>query len=233
MLALIVAMEEELKDIRRVMDVDKGDESGNALFYSGRYKGKNLLLARTGVGKQNVQLALKYLLDLYPVTAIFSTGFAGALKPDLRAGDVVVYTSVIYADNPSAAHYTSDPRLLELARACSAVTHRCGAGVTGPSLVTNEKAKRELGEATMADVVDMESYWIMQTAEENRVPAIVVRSVSDAMTDSLPELPSWRHRDVVPHFMMHPGQGFSLYRAIVRARRSISAFADYLIQAVG
>jgi adenosylhomocysteine nucleosidase len=233
MLALIGAMNDEIKDIRRNMTVDGVDESGDALIYRGRYKGNNLLLVKTGVGKQKAQVALRFLLSHYPVTAMMSTGFAGALKPELKVGDIVIYSSVICADGLSTDCYDADPRLLSIAKACTVVEFRCGLGITGLNLVAGEWEKRKLGETTSADVVDMESYWIARVAEEYRVPLIIVRSVSDTLTDSLPELPNWQRKNVIPYFLVHPGQGFSLYRASLRARKNMSTFAGYVVEAAG
>ena len=233
MLAITGALDDEIKDIRRIMAIDSKDESGDASIYKGRYKEKNLLLLKTGMGKQKAQVALRSLLNQYPVTAIISTGFAGALKPEFKVGDIVVYTSVICADGLSTDCYDADPRLLSIARECRTVDFRCGLGITGLNPVTGVWEKIKLGETTSAEVVDMESYWIARVADEHRVPLIVVRSVSDALSDSLPELSSWKRRDVVPYLLTHPGQGLSLYRAVLRARKNMTAFAGYMIEEAG
>jgi adenosylhomocysteine nucleosidase len=233
MLAITGAMDEEIKDIRRIMAVESKDESGEASIYQGRYKGKNLLLVRTGVGKQNAQVALRYLLSRQKVTAIISTGFAGALTPTLKVGDIVVYSSVICADSLSTDHYAADTRLLSIARECKAVEFRSGLGITGLNLAANVWEKRKLNETTSAEVVDMESYWIARVADEYRIPLVIIRSVSDALVDSLPELSTWRRREVIPYLLAHPGQGLILYRAVLRARKNISAFAGYMIEKAG
>jgi adenosylhomocysteine nucleosidase len=233
MLAVIVAMSEELKDIHRRMVVENTDKSGDMLVYRGRYKGKSLLLVKTGVGKQKAQVASRYLLSHYPITTMISTGFAGALKPQLKIGDVVVYSRILCADRLSTEPYSPDPQLLSMAKACTAVEYRCGTGITGLNLVASEWEKKKLGEETSSDVVDMESYWIARIADEYRVPLIIVRAISDTLIDSLPDLPSWRRRDVIPYFLTHPGTGYSLYRALLHARKNIYSFVDYMISAVG
>ena len=233
MLAITGAMNEEIKDIHRIMAVESTDESGDASIYKGRYKNKDLLLAKTGVGKQKAQAALRSLLNNYPITGIISTGFTGALIPELKVGDIVVYSSVICADGLSTDCYDADPRLLSIARECKAIEFRCGLGITGLNLAASVWEKRKLNETTSAEVVDMESYWIARVADEYRIPFVIIRSVSDALVDSLPELSSWRSREVIPYLLAHPAQGLSLYRAVLRARKNIATFAGYLIEEAG
>ncbi len=233
MLAVVLAMSEELKEIRRHMIVENTEKSDDVLIYRGRYHGKSLLLVKTGVGKQKAQVASRYLLNHYPVTAMLSTGFAGALKPELEIGDVIIYSSILCSEGLSTEPYSPDPKLFSMAQACKTVDIRCGTGVTGLNLVASEWEKRKLAEDMSADVVDMESYWIARVADEYRVPLIIVRSISDALTDALPEVATWRRRDIIQHYLAHPGQGYNLYRALLQARQNISAFVDYMVSVVG
>ena len=122
---------------------------------------------------------------------------------------------------------------MSIARECKAIEFRCELGITGLNLAAGVWEKRKLNETTSAVVVDMESYWIARVADEYRIPLVIIRSVSDALVDSLPELSSWRRREVIPYLLTHPGQGLSLYRAVLRARKNISAFAGYMIEATG
>jgi hypothetical protein len=121
--------------------------------------------------------------------------------------------------------------LLLEAQSCTGVSCRRGVGVTGLKLVAAKREKRELGELTTADVVDMESYWIARVANEHRVPIIIIRSVSDAMNDVLPELPSWQSIDTIPYFLTHPCRGFNLYRSMLRARKNMTTFINCVIEA--
>ena len=233
MLAIIGAMSEEIKGIRRLMSVEGEDSLDGLSVCRGSYRGKSLLLAKGGVGKQRAQRSARHILDHYPVTAMVMVGFAGALKPGLKAGDVATCALLRCADGNPGEEYACDSRLLSAARACKTAECRHSIGVTALDLVCTEMAKREMCEATSADVVDMESYWIAQIAAENRIPFITIRAVSDTAMETLPDLPSWRWKTVVPYFAAHPEIGFSLYRNLLRARKNLTVFAVHMVESIG
>jgi adenosylhomocysteine nucleosidase len=232
MLALIAAMDEELSDLRRFMTVTGVDERGGFVVYRCTHFGKQVLLVRSGVGRQRADRASRFLFDHYPVTAVVSFGFAGALNGSLRIGDVVACSSMICSDRSYGPRCSSDSALVSAARSCSEPGLSCGVGVTAPRLVASRSAKIALLETSEADIVDMESYWIGVVAAENGVPFVAVRSVSDSATDSLPDLPSWKWRHVVPHFALHPASAFSLYRGVSRARKRMSRFLMHMVEVV-
>ena len=230
MLALIAAMDEEIADLRRSMTVTGVDERGGFVVYRCTRSGKKVLLVRSGVGRQHADHASRSLLDRYPVTAIVSFGFAGALNGSLRVGDVVACSSMVCSDSSHGPSCSSDSALMSAARACNEPGLSCGVGVTAPRLVASRSQKIALLENSEADIVDMESYWIGVVAGENGVPFVVVRSVSDSAADSLPDLPSWKWRHTVPHFALHPASAFSLYRGVNTARRTMSRFMSRMIE---
>jgi len=230
MLVLIAAMDEEICDLRSSMAVTGVDERDRFVVYRGTCAGRKLLLARSGVGRRRAERACRSVLDHYPVSAIISFGFAGALNSNLKIGDVVVCSSVVSSDKAHGPMCSCDPALLSAARACKVPSLSCGVGVTALGLVASISQKRALFENSEADIVDMESYWIGAVAAENNVPFIAVRSVSDSATDSLPDLSSWKWWHLAPHFALHPGQAFSLYRGVTRARKNMSRFLSRMIE---
>jgi adenosylhomocysteine nucleosidase len=230
MLALVAAMDEEVSDLRGSLTAVRTDERDGFVVYNGMLSGKRVLLAKSGVGRQRVERACRSLLDHYPVTAIISFGFAGALNPGLSVGDVVACSSVVASRESFGPQCTCDAALLERAQNRTSPASSRGIGVTAPSLVTSRSQKNVLFMSSGADIVDMESYWIGIMAADSGIPFISVRAISDSARDSLPDLASWRWRHVVPHFVFHPAQAASLYRGMSKARKNMSRFLSRMIE---
>jgi adenosylhomocysteine nucleosidase len=230
MLALIAAMDEELAGIRDSMIIDGAEQRSGIAVQLATRGNKKVLLVKSGVGRQRSMRTCKAFLDRYPVTAMVSMGFAGALRADLKVGELVACSSMACAEPSVNLRYESDERLLGLAMDCRTIELQSGTGVTASKLVASGGRKRALFESTKADIVDMESYWIGLIAAQNGIPFIAVRAISDSATDSLPELPSYRPRHTIPYFAMHPLQGISLYRGVARARANMAAFAGHIIE---
>jgi nucleoside phosphorylase len=93
---------------------------------------------------------------------VFSCGFAGALDPALRIGDVV------------CAKDTPVPN-------AKAVTFTCAERV---AITAAEKSA--LRERTGADAVEMESAVIERVCRESGVACIVLRAISDSAGEDLP-----------------------------------------------
>jgi len=233
MLALVAAMDEEISGLRGSMNGVQADERDGFVVYNGMLSGKRVLLAKSGVGRQRVERACRSLLDRYPVTAIISFGFAGALNPGLAVGDVVVCSSVLASPESSSPRCMCDAVLLSTAQARESRRAGCGIGVTAPALVASTYQKSALFTSSGADIVDMESYWIGVMAADNCIPFISVRAISDSAHDNLPDLPSWKWRHVVSHFAFHPAQAASLYRGVAKARRSMSGFLSRMVEVAG
>jgi adenosylhomocysteine nucleosidase len=233
MLALVAAMDAEISGLRGSMTAVQADERDGFIVYNGMLGAKRVLLAKSGVGRQCVERACRSLLDRYPVTAIISFGFAGALNPGLTVGDIVACSSILASRELHGPDCTCDAVLLSTAQSCKSPGSSRGIGVTAPGLVASRFQKNALFVSSGADIVDMESYWIGVMAAENRVPFISVRAISDSAADSLPDLPSWTWRHVVPHFAFHPAQAVSLYRGVAKARRSMNDFLNRMIEVAG
>jgi adenosylhomocysteine nucleosidase len=57
-----------------------------------------IVLARSGIGKVSAAMVATLLVDHYAPTAVFFSGTAGALDPELQPGDIVVGSAVGYHD---------------------------------------------------------------------------------------------------------------------------------------
>jgi hopanoid-associated phosphorylase len=112
---------------------------------------------------------------------MLSFGVCGALAPDLKAGDLIVGSSVICEDQQWPADGAWSQRLTQ-----ALPNARQAAIAAGDAMIGSAAAKRALFEATAAAAVDMESHIVARMAERHALPFAVVRAVSDPAVHALP-----------------------------------------------
>jgi adenosylhomocysteine nucleosidase len=247
MIALLGALEEEVSDLRRQMTLEEIPAIPGCHLSRGEDRGRDVLLAQTGIGRERVEAATKLILERYPVTTLVSLGFAGALVEELEVGDVVICSTVHCAtgrieEATRQRSYCSDDGLLRLAtNALEGTTARyhVGSGVTVPRIVSSPAKKQELGQAFQAYIVDMESYWIARIASYKRIPFVAVRAISDARRDNLPPFDQmlttngrWQWKKTLSHFLHHPQHLAALpglSRDVRRARRNLTVSVECLV----
>lgn len=249
MLAVLGALREELIGLQRRMTVEETSTWRDCRLHRGKYRGKDIVLVRTGLGKGRAEAAAGFVLEHYPVSAMVSLGFAGALTGRSKVGDIVL-CSRLHCGNgwpggggDSGTPFASHAGLFSLALRCLEGAARAGVGssVTVAEPVSMPAAKLALGKAFGADVADMEGYWLARAAAEKQVPFLAVRAVSDAVQDELPpferflgDSASWRWRRAVLYFVSRPQRVIGLvvlYLKSRQARRSLTGLADRLITA--
>lgn len=197
MLALLSALPAELKAV--VDEVEYSGEISHGEFIArvGKWCGRSVVTATTGVGKALAAATTQWVLDRFNPEVILFSGLAGALAPDLDLGDVVIASDCVYHDLdvtplgfarglvPYTKHrfIATDERLLSLAVATTieGAKVRSGRIVTGDQFITNRSSPEAchlFGELS-GDVVDMEGASIALVAALNNIPCLIIRTVSD------------------------------------------------------
>lgn len=131
---------------------------------SARLGTRDILLAANGPGPRLAATAVDTACRLEPsIGQIVSTGFCGALDPNLALGDIVLNSDGIYADRPAyRGNLMSTDRV--------AVT------------VEEKRSLRQSG----AIAVEMEWAGVAAAAGRRGVPASAVRVVSDTAGEAMP-----------------------------------------------
>jgi len=124
----------------------------------------------TGIGSRNAAEKLYPVLERRSFSLVLTGGFAGALNPELKVGDV------LFDEDPGA-------KVAEILRAAGARpgTFHCAKRV---AITVSEKA--ELRRSTGADAVEMESEVIRGICRERKIPSATVRVISDTANEDLP-----------------------------------------------
>ena len=124
----------------------------------------------TGMGEKNSAYAVRQALETLKPKFVLTCGFAGALKPELKVGDVLFEADM-------------DSGLGEILRTSGALpaTFHCATRV---AVTAGEKTA--LWRTTSADAVEMESAVIRAICREKKIPSATVRVVSDVANEDLP-----------------------------------------------
>jgi nucleoside phosphorylase len=169
MLAVTFALPEESRDFLRALGQRRkvGTKRG---WVCGEYAGAKVTVAHTGMGLEAAAAAAEALLTSVRPAWQMSGGFAGALDPRLRVGDVVV-----------AENFCS-PTLL--ARLDVAATRGALVSRARPAELVAEKAA--LHRETGALAVDMETAAIAAACHHAGIPMLALRAISDTAHEPLP-----------------------------------------------
>ncbi len=129
-------------------------------------------IIQVGIGAPNISQASIPDCDL-----ILITGFAGALDSRLKIGDIVVYNK---STNLNGDSFDCEPipGPTEWVRVN---------GLTVPQVVVRAADKKALRNQHQADVVDMETFQLLNVCRQAGVPAAVLRVISDDAADDLPD----------------------------------------------
>lgn len=174
-------------------------------FYEVLLDGNECVICKSGIGKVLAAMVCQKLIDFYKPSAVLFTGVAGALNPALDIGDVVVSRDCIQHDidgRPLGFErgqilfsaekvFVADPLLLKLALKATVENHRIMAGriLTGDQFFTHDsiEARDYLTGELAGDCIEMEGAAIAVVCTKNKVPFVIVRTMSDRADGSAVE----------------------------------------------
>jgi adenosylhomocysteine nucleosidase len=130
----------------------------------------------TGIGRANAERTTTAFLATRTPQLLLTCGFAGALVPELKIGDVVFE---IPSEGSNDAYATVRAKLM--------------AGGAKPAriacvdrIATTAKEKNALREETGAEAAEMESAAVQAICRERGIRCVTVRVISDTATEDLP-----------------------------------------------
>lgn len=202
-IGIIGAMEEEVLTLKEKMDLREVRSIASLEFYIGTLHESSIVVVKGGIGKVNAALCTQILIDCFHVDAIINTGVAGALSPDLEIGDVVISSDTIQHDVDAAAFgyqigevprlgvlaFAADEHLIHIAeRATDVLSSSTNVYVkrivSGDQFIADPAKKTWLIEKFDGFCTEMEGAAIGQAAYINRIPFVIIRSISDKADDS-------------------------------------------------
>ncbi len=202
-IGIIGAMEEEVSALRGQMEGAQKLTRASMDFYSGKLKGKEAVVVRSGIGKVNAGVCTQILADVFQVEAVINTGIAGSLDARIDIGDIVVSTDTLQHDMDATGFgyapgviprmessiFQADGRLVEAAQAaCREAVPEvhvfAGRVVSGDQFISDKAVKQRITEQFGGMCTEMEGAAIAQAAYLNQIPFVIIRAISDKADDS-------------------------------------------------
>lgn len=189
---IIGAFDEEVEKFIETFQL-KEEEDSIWNIYLGEYKGKQLVVCRSGIGKVNSGAMTQYLIDHFHVDLIINSGCAGSLLSKVKIMDVILSNYVTYHDFqptrvmeysvPEQGKVTASTKLIHVAEEALAKievkNYYIAPIASGDCFVTDANMRDRIYTATGAYAVDMESASIGHICKLNRIPFLAVRTISD------------------------------------------------------
>ena len=201
-IAIIGAMDCEIDAIKKELFDLKEEKYADLKIFTGVINGKFIILAQSGVGKVNAALNTQYIIDTYKPNIIINTGVAGGIADGLDIGDIIIGTYLVQHDFDVTAlgyakgymctgiekdkptKYYCDKELIEKFQSCleqNMTKQKIHQGIiaSGDKFISGKEIKKEINEYFNAIAVEMEGCAIAQVATRNKIPFVVIRSISD------------------------------------------------------
>jgi nucleoside phosphorylase len=191
MLIVFGALKTELDNIIRGIQCRKVPTAGLLTAYVGMVEDEDVLIVITGMGRENATEAVNNLFSLPQVKSakgirVLVIGFCGAADKKLRAGDLVICKKVMDLTGKRSSH-----RILPCCRPAKKPEDSLRAVVCGCTdhIVSTPEEKRTINRKYGVDVIDMESYWIIEgLIKKGLLSSSIscIRAVSDDAEGRLP-----------------------------------------------
>lgn len=244
MIAILVAVQQELRPILRRADANHLVRQAHFDFYEGTFAGQPVALLALGVGKDCARIAAEKTIQCYRPDLIICAGFGGALRAAARPGDVVIGTEVIELLEDQGHQVTHRsvlalPTPPDLPVNISGFRVHQGKVLTTAEIILRSTTRQRLHQATGALVADMETSAVALVCAARGTRMMAIRSITDGAREDLPEqlndffmLGQLQVRRIFSACNRHPRVLFDLIRLGFRAQLAGANLARYLQSAL-
>lgn len=198
-IGIIAAMQEEMNAIKEIMKNITEKRIYDLEFIEGTINEKECVLVQSGVGKVNSARTTQIMIDNYQMEYIVNVGSAATANNELEIGDIVIAEKVVQHDFDITAFghkkgyisnvgesIQSDKQLVEKFE--SIINNienkdykiKIGTVASGDIFCTEEWMMKKIHSKFNADAIEMEGAAIAQVCYLDKVPFIVIRSISDS-----------------------------------------------------
>lgn len=196
-IGIIGSMDPEIERYLESSEVLQNISWNEFTFRRAELFGQKTVIVKSGIGKVFAAMVCERLIDEFDPQAVIFTGVAGALNKGLDIGDVVLSKSCIQHDIdaqalgfmrgaiPYTEHrvFEADENLLSIARQTRLRGKKIIEGriLTGDQFITKKDMRDHeyLIDELKGDAIEMEGGSIAQVCTLNKVPFLIVRTVSD------------------------------------------------------
>jgi adenosylhomocysteine nucleosidase len=167
LICLITATLMEAEPFIRIYDMKEVEKRPFTIF-----RGKNILLGVTGIGKANAAMGTAYCCLKYQPKIILNAGAAGVVEETREVGSIFQINKTIEPDRPhlrSNTPWVQTPDIIE--------------DFENAILATQDKSIHDVEEfkklSEIADLVDMEGASVLQAAKKFNTRCLLFKFVSD------------------------------------------------------
>ena len=169
---IVAAMEREVRGLWKMKGLEwrpvEREYEGRAFRF---FEGKDVVVVCGGIGEAAARRAAEALLAVYSPTMICSVGFAGALEPGIRLGEIFEPAQIVRAGDGSRVNLGQGKGVL-----------------VSFGAVASPEQKAKLRDSFGAKLVDMEAAAVACAAELRGVHFAAVKVVSDECDFEFPEM---------------------------------------------
>ena len=191
MIGIIGAMEEEVAELKKDMQIDETIEQAGMVFCKGSLGGKDVVIVRSGIGKVNAGICAQILVDRFGVDT------------QIDIGDMVISTDALHHDMDATIFgdpagqiprmdtlsFPADEKLVKKAVAANEKANPdihtfTGRVVSGDQFISDKDVKERISSLFHPMCVEMEGAGIAQAAYLNKVSYVIIRAISDKADNS-------------------------------------------------
>ncbi|WOV88788.1 5'-methylthioadenosine/S-adenosylhomocysteine nucleosidase [Sporosarcina oncorhynchi] len=196
-IAVIGAMEQEVEILRDMIDSPVVSSVGGCEFIEGEIAGREVVLAKSGIGKVNAAIATTLVIQQFKPDVVLNTGSAGGFGASLEIGTVVISDEVTHHDVDVTAFgyvlgqvpgmpetFRSDKKLIDIAKAAveqiGEHPHATGLIASGDVFMSDlERVEVVRKQFPSMIAAEMEAAAVAQVCHQFDTPFVVIRALSD------------------------------------------------------
>ena len=178
-IGIVCALRMELAPFLNRCLAQRKYSGGDFVFRGGRYDQSRVAVVESGSGFDRARRATEALIDAHTPNSVISCGFVGALQPEMQIGDIVMANAIVDQHGQQVPIEINVPGDVQPGLYVDRL-------LTADALVRTVEEKAALGERHQAVAVDLESLAVAQVCAERQIRFMVVRVVSDDMSQDLP-----------------------------------------------
>jgi len=195
-IAIMGAMVEEITPLLEYFEDVKMVEIAKNKYYEINYKGVDIVIAYSKIGKVFSSLTATTLIEKFGCDVLLFSGVAGAINEDFKIGDVIVATKLAQHDLDITAfghpfgyvpegsvYIETDKKLLNLSKEVAKelnINLKEAVIATGDQFIANNDTKNWIKQTFKADAIEMEGASVGVVCDALGVPFLIIRSISDA-----------------------------------------------------
>jgi len=198
-IAIMGAMPEEIEPLLEKVENIKKNEYGKNIYYEATYRGKDIVIAYSKIGKVFASLTATILIEKFGCEKLLFSGVAGAINPNLKIGDLIIADALCQHDLDITAFghphgfvpegevcISTDKSLRDIAKEVAkknSLTLQEGLIATGDQFVASTDRKEFISSTFQADALEMEGASVAVVCDALNIPFFVLRAISDSAND--------------------------------------------------